>query len=227
NSGLSLPCLSSALMNRKYKKSLSFFVKRIYNKATTIGINRRNEMKEILEFNHKKQCGLWLILIGIVLIVAVICGGEFFVNPFVFLIGYYACFFGVNVNKKVREKLSQGDISKKQIKMIYFSIATLFILMFCIAGPFIPGWHWRQIWLGVLMATSIHFFLWFFVHGWSMVVLGIVCMVIVTMGYIFTGIPVSVICIADAMVKLICGIYLLFIAKPSKYIPNPELFMSI
>ncbi len=49
-------------------------------------------MKEILEFNHKKQCGLWLILIGIVLIVAVICGGEFFVNPFVFLIGYYACF---------------------------------------------------------------------------------------------------------------------------------------
>ena len=177
-------------------------------------------MKEILEFNHKKQCGLWLILIGIVLIVAVICGGEFFVNPFVFLIGYYACFFGVNVNKKVREKLSQGDISKKQIKIIYFSIATLFILMFCIAGPFIPGWHWRQIWLGVLMATSIHFFLWFFVHGWSMVVLGIVCMVIVTMGYIFPGIPVSVICIADAMVKLICGIYLLFIAKPSKYIPN-------
>ena len=177
-------------------------------------------MKEILEFNHKKQCGLWLILIGIVLIAAVICGGEFFVNPFVFLIGYYACFFGVNVNKKVREKLSQGDISKKQIKMIYFSIATLFILMFCIAGPFIPGWHWRQIWLGVLMATSIHFFLWFFVHGWSMVVLGIVCMVIVTMGYILPGIPVSVICIADAMVKLICGIYLLFIAKPSKYIPN-------
>ncbi len=53
-----------------------------------------------------------------------------------------------------------------------------------------------------------------------MVVLGIVCMVIVTMGYIFPGIPVSVICIADAMVKLICGIYLLYIAKPSKYIPN-------
>ena len=69
-------------------------------------------------------------------------------------------------------------------------------------------------------AASIHFFLWFFVHGGSMVVLGIVCMVIATMGYIFPGIPVSVICIADAMVKLICGIYLLYIAKPSKYIPN-------
>ena len=178
-------------------------------------------MKETLEFNHKKQCGLWLILIGIVLIIAVICGGKFFVNPFVFLIGYYVCFFGVNVNKKLRDKLSQGDISKKQIKMIYFSITALFILMFCIAGPFIPGWHWRQIWLSVLMATSIHFFLWFFVHGWSMVVLGIVCIVIATTGYMFPSIPVSIICIADAVVKLICGAYLLFIAKPSKFIPNP------
>lgn len=177
-------------------------------------------MKEILEFNHKKQCGLWLILISIVLIIAVIFGGKFLVNPFIFLAGYYICFFAVNVNKKVREKLSQGAISRKQIKMIYFSIIALFLLMFCIAGPFIPGWHWRYIWLGVLMATSIHFFLWFFVHGWSMVVLGIVCLIVAAVGYMFSAIPVSVICIADAAAKLICGAYLLFIAKPSKFIPN-------
>ncbi len=177
-------------------------------------------MKETLEFNHKKQCGLWLILIGIVLIIAVIFGGRFFVNPFVFLIGYYAGFFGVNVNKKVRERLAQGSISKKQIKLIYFSIAVLFILMFFIAGPFIPGWHWRQIWLGVFMATAIHFFLWFFIHGWSMVVLGTVCVVIATLGYIFSDIPVSVICIADATAKLICGAYLLFVAKPSRFVPK-------
>ncbi len=177
-------------------------------------------MKEPLEFNHKKQCGLWLILIGIVLIISVIFGGKFLVNPFLFLIGYYASFFAVNVNKKVREKLSQGSISKKQIRVIYLSIAALFILMLCIASPFIPGWHWRQIWLGVLMATAIHFFLWFFIHGWSMVALGIVCVVIAAMGYIFASLPISVICIADAAVKLICGAYLLFIAKPSKFVPK-------
>ena len=51
-------------------------------------------MKETLEFNHKKQCGLWLVLIGIVLIAAVACGGRFLVNPIVFLAGYYICFFG-------------------------------------------------------------------------------------------------------------------------------------
>lgn len=177
-------------------------------------------MKETFEFNHKKQCGLWLILVAIVLTAAVIFGGEFLVNPFVFLIGYYVSFFCVNINKKVREKLSQGSISKKQLKLIYFSIAALFLLMFCIAGPFIPGWHWRQIWLGVLLATAIHFFLWFFIHGWSMVVLGAVCVVITVMGYIFTDISMAVICIADATAKLFCGAYLLFAAKPSKFVPK-------
>ena len=62
-------------------------------------------MKEILEFNHKKQCGLWLILIGIVLIVAVICGGEFFVNPFVFLIGLL--FWSQRKHKSERKTFSR------------------------------------------------------------------------------------------------------------------------
>lgn len=177
-------------------------------------------MKEILEFNNKKQCGLWLMLIGVVLIVSAIWGGKFLVNPFIFLIGYYACFFGVNVNKKVRAKLSQGRISKFQIKMIYISIVALFLLMFCIAGPFIPGWHWRQIWLGVLLATAIHFLLWFIIHGWSMVALSAGCIVITVMGYAFPNIPICVICIADAIAKLICGIYMFFMSKPSKFVPK-------
>lgn len=177
-------------------------------------------MKETLEFNNKKQCGLWLMLIGVILIVSVLFGGKFLVNPFIFLIGYYACFFGVNVNKKVRASLSQGGISKFQIKMIYISIAALFLLMFCIAGPFIPGWHWRQIWLGVLLATAIHFLFWFIIHGWSMVVLSAVCIIITVMGYIFPNIPIGVICIMDAVAKLICGIYLFFMSKPSKFVPK-------
>ena len=173
-------------------------------------------MKEVLEFNHKKQCGLWLMLIGAVLIVSVVFGGSFLVNPFIFLFGYYACFFGVNVNKKLRNKLSQGGISKFQIKMIYISIAALFILMFAIAGPFIPGWHWRQIWLGVLLATAIHFLLWFFVHGWSMVILGVVCMIIAVVGYAFGDVSILWLYVADAVAKIICGAYLFFLSKPSK-----------
>ena len=177
-------------------------------------------MKETLEFNNKKQCGLWLMCIGVIIIVSVIFGGSFLVNPFIFLIGYYACFFSINVNKKLRAKLSQGSISKFQIKMIYVSIAALFLLMFCIAGPFIPGWHWRQIWLGVLLATAIHFLLWFIIHGWSMAVLSVVCIAISVVGYIFPDMPIFAVCIADAAAKLICGTYMFFISKPSKFVPK-------
>ncbi|WP_197029459.1 DUF6609 family protein [Butyrivibrio sp. AE3004] len=179
-------------------------------------------MKEMLEFNHKKQCGLWLILIGLVLIISAVFGGSFLVNPFVFLAGYYACFFGVNVNKKLRKKLSQGSISKLQIKVIYISIVALFILMFAIAGPFIPGWHWRHIWLGVLLATAIHFLLLFVVHGWSMIFLGIVCIIISIAGYASADIPLLWVVVSDAIVKMLFGVYLFFISKPTKFFGKPE-----
>ena len=141
-------------------------------------------------------------------------------NPFVFLIGYYACFFGVNMNKNIREKLSQGGISKFQIKMIWFSITVLFLLMFFIAGPFIPGRHWRQIWLGVLLATAIHFFLWAVIHGKSMIVLGVICSIIAAVGYIFGDIPIWAVCTADALAKMIFGIYMFRFSKPTKYVPK-------
>ena len=127
---------------------------------------------------------------------------------------YHSCYFRREI------PCEPVCVFNRLLCLFYFSIAALFLLMFCIAGPFIPGWHWRQIWLGVLMATSIHFFLWFFIHGWSMVVLGIVCIIIAATGYVFPAISVSVICIADAAAKLICGIYLLFFSRPSKFTPS-------
>ncbi|MBR4224359.1 MAG: hypothetical protein IKR73_06080 [Oscillospiraceae bacterium] len=174
-----------------------------------------NFEKTELEFGHKKQGGLWLLSIGIVLIAATIFGGKFLVHPIIFLAGYYAFFYIVNINRKVREKLSQGGISKFQIKIIYFSIAALFVLMFCIAGPFIPLWDWRMIWLGVMLATGLHFLLWYPVHGKSMVILGIICSLIAVCGYV-TDLPYAVFGYADAAAKIVCGVYMLFFSKPSK-----------
>ena len=168
-----------------------------------------------LEFYNKKQCGLWLILVGIVLVVSNIFGGDFYINPIIFLVGYYICFFCVNVNKKVRKKLSQGPISKFQIQMIYVSLFMLFILMFCIAGPFIPSWNWRLIWLGVFLATAIHFVPWMIIHGWSMLTLSIVDICICVIGYIYPDLSINIIGYVDAITKIIWGIYLFFISKPS------------
>lgn len=168
-----------------------------------------------LEFNNKRSCGLWLTLVGAVLVISMIFGGSFMVNPFIFLLGYYVSFYIANINKRVRSSLSQGPASKFQIKMIFASIVALFVLMFCIAGPFIPSMNWRMIWLGVSLATGIHFFGFYFVHGKSMLFLGLICTALAVCGYLsasYTGIFL----LADAIVKLLFGICLLVFAKPSK-----------
>ena len=48
--------------------------------------------------------------------------------------------------------------------------------------------------------------------------LGLICAINVFVGYIFTNIPLEVIAYIDAAIKLIFGIYLLFLSKPSKQI---------
>lgn len=168
-----------------------------------------------LEFNNKRSCGLWLTLVGVVLLISMVFGGSFIVNPVIFLLGYYVSFYIANINKKVRKALSQGPASKFQIKMIFASIASLFVLMFGIAGPFIPSMNWRMIWLGVTLATGIHFFGFYFVHGKSMVALGIICTALAVCGYVMAPYT-SVFLLADAAVKLLFGVYLLVFGKPSR-----------
>lgn len=176
------------------------------------------EMISKLEFNNKRSCGLWLTLVGVVIIASLAFGGHFIVNPFIFLAGYYLSFFLANVNHKVRTKLSDGTASPFQIKIIYFGIALLFILMFLIAGPFIPSWNWRMIWLGVSLATGIHFLIFYFVHGRSMIVLGASCIAIAVSGYALAFVPAVLFLTADALIKFGFGIWMLFFSKPTRVI---------
>ena len=169
-----------------------------------------------LEFNNKRSCGLWLTLVGVVIIASLAFGGHFIVNPFIFLAGYYLSFFLANVNHKVRAKLSDGTASPFQIKIIYFGIALLFILMFLIAGPFIPSWNWKMIWLGVNLATGIHFLIFYFVHGRSMIVLGASCIAIAVSGYALAFVPAVLFLTADALIKFGFGIWMLFFSKPTR-----------
>lgn len=174
-----------------------------------------NTDKKVLEFNNKRSCGLWLILVGAVLGISLIFGGKFLINPIVFLIGYYVSFYIANINRKVRAKLSEGKASKFQIQMIYVSIAFMFIMMFCIAGPFIPPMNWRMIWLGVNLATALHFSGFYFVHGKSMIFLGLLCGAFAVCGYVFPALTL-IFLIADALTKLLFGVWLLMFSKPSK-----------
>lgn len=171
---------------------------------------------EKLEFNYKRACGLWLILVAAVILAATFVGGKQIINMQVFCIGYIVSFFSVNMNKKVLNKLSDGSSSEFQRKVSLYAIILLLVLMSLLGGPFFADENWRLIWLGALMATAIHFFMYYFVHGKSMIHLGTVCSLNILAGYIFSGVPVTVIAYIDAAIKLIFGIYLLFFSKPSK-----------
>lgn len=133
-----------------------------------------------------------------------------------FLCKKVVAFFSINMNKKLLNKLSNGTSSKFQNKVSLYAIILLFILMFLLGGPFFETKNWRLIWLGALMATALHFFPYYFVHGKSMIYLGAVCTLNILAGYIFSGVPVTVIAYIDVAIKLIFGIYLLFFSKPSK-----------
>ncbi|WP_313960938.1 DUF6609 family protein [uncultured Parvimonas sp.] len=172
--------------------------------------------EEKLEFNHKKSCGLWLIVVGLVIALATLIGGKQIINMQVFSFGYIISFLSINMNKKLINKLSTGNSTKFQNKVSLYSVILLFILMFLLGGPFFATENWRLIWLGALMATAIHFFPFYFVHGKSMILLGIVCSINIVIGYIYSDMSLSIIAYIDALIKLLFGLYLFFLSKPSK-----------
>ena len=54
---------------------------------------------EKLEFNYKRACGLWLIVVAAVIAIATLVGGNQIINMQVFSIGYVISFFSINMNK--------------------------------------------------------------------------------------------------------------------------------
>ena len=172
--------------------------------------------EEKLEFNHKKSCGLWLIVVSLVIALATLIGGKQIINMQVFSFGYIISFLSINMNKKLINKLSTGNSTKFQNKVSLYSVILLFILMFLLGGPFFATENWRLIWLGALMATAIHFFPFYFVHGKSMILLGIVCSINIAIGYIYSDMSLSIVAYIDALIKLLFGLYLFFLSKPSK-----------
>ena len=171
---------------------------------------------EKLEFNYKRACGLWLIVVALIISVATLIGGKQIINMQVFSFGYVISFFSINMNKKVLNRLSSGSSNEFQNKVASYAIILLFILMFLLGGPFFATENWRLIWLGALMATALHFFPYYFIHGKSMIYLGLICAINIFVGYFFTNIPLEVIAYIDSVIKFVFGIYLLFLSKPSK-----------
>ncbi len=173
------------------------------------------DKNEILEFNDKRCCGLWLMIIGCVIGVAAAFGGDTMIHPVIFIAGYALGIYIAIVNKTVQAKLSRGPSSPFQNRMANAGLISLFALMFLIGGPFFPSMNWRMIWLGALLATGLHFFVFYFVHGKSMICLAALCSLISAAGMFFGEIPFLWIALADGAVKAAFGAYLFFFSKPT------------
>ena len=60
---------------------------------------------EKLEFNYKRACGLWLIVVAVIISLATLIGGKQIINMQVFCIGYVISFFSQGNFKKVHQKM--------------------------------------------------------------------------------------------------------------------------
>ena len=174
------------------------------------------DKNEKLAFNFKKACGLWLMAVASVIAVATLIGGKQIINMQVFSMGYIASFFAINQNKTLLNKLSRGSSSPFQKKVALYAVILLFVLMAILGGPFFATENWRLIWLGALMATALHFFPFYFVHGKSMIYLALVCAANIAVGYLFPNISMVVIAYVDAAIKFAFGAYLYFLSRPSQ-----------
>lgn len=170
---------------------------------------------KIREYNDKRCCGMWFIIIGIVIIISAIFGGEQKIHSIIFTVGFVIGFYISAINKKVTAKLSWGKSSKFQNNVAVFSIAFLFPLMFVLAGPFFPTQNWRMIWLGTFLAVGLHFFPFYFVHGISMIGIAVLCSANAMIGMLIPTIPFIMLAFVDGFIKIAFGIYLLFFSKPT------------
>jgi len=175
------------------------------------------DRNEVLAYNDKRCCGLWFLIIGIVIIISTIFGGEKKLNPIIFTVGYMFGLYISTINKKITLKLSYGALSKFQNNIVSFSIGILFPLMFILSGPFFPSQNWRMVWLGTFIAVGLHFFPFYFVHGRAMIAIGILGIINALLGILLNSVSFSVFAFNDGVIKMVFGIYLLFFSKSTSY----------
>lgn len=153
--------------------------------------------------------GIWLVLIGTVVVLATLVGGRYELNPFIFMVGYGISLYITEFNSFVKNKyILNGKLNTLQKKMAKYGDISLFPLMFVLGGSFIPSGDWRMVWLGTLLATGIHFLMFIPVHGPVMTYLSLICTILAITGIIFKEIPFMTIGFIDGILKIIVGLYL-------------------
>lgn len=169
-----------------------------------------------LVFGNKKLVGLWLIIVGVVIAIATLLGGEKLINQFIFATGYGCGFYLTIVNLSLYERYSEKAMSSFQQKVSRIGIISLFILMFLLGGPYFKIYNWRMIWLGAFLATGLHLYIFYFVHGKPMLLIGTVLTLIAGSGYLIPSISFQIISYTFAVAEILFGLYMFMFSKCTK-----------
>jgi hypothetical protein len=169
---------------------------------------------EPLHFLNQRLCGLWLIWIGMVIMLAALFGGAFLIHPLIFGLGYVGGMALIFGTPAVERRLSYGPETRFQANMGRLAIVLMFVLMTLIAGRAFATLDYRTIWLGALLATALHFIPFAFVHGPAMLWLALPLTLIALAGFALPELPLLVIALLDGGVKLSFGIALLRSGRP-------------
>jgi hypothetical protein len=173
---------------------------------------------ENLRFLNKRLCGMWLIWIGFIIILSIIVGGKYYLNPIIFGVGYSIGMLIIFRSKTIKKVFSYGLPSKFQIKMIRVSIMLMLLLIFLFSGRYFDTSDYRRIGLGVLLAIAIHFIPFSFVHGKLLLYLSIASIINILIGMLNLNISFYYLAIIDGILKIIFGVMLLMSKKPQEII---------
>lgn len=170
-------------------------------------------MKEVRRITgqQRRGMGLWLLIMGILFGAAAGFGKENTVNVAILGYGFVISFFLVFLNRKLMSRLVQGELDEVQHKIMDYSIAFLFLLMFFLISPFFSMIPAPFGWALVLALMGIHDLILSVVHGKIMFVLGGVVLLEALMLCIFRGLSIQIYLYVYA--AILCGFGIFLLAK--------------
>jgi hypothetical protein len=156
--------------------------------------------------------GLFVGLVGVVVLVSSIFGGHHLISAPLFFVGFGLAIGGVLFNVSLRAKLASGELSPKQRNVLRGALILEAALIIG-ASVLVGGNNERLYWLLILLAVAIHFLPLVAVHGPLMGALGVLCTINALVGLLFPQVPFLVTAIADGLLKIVFG-SLMLVGRP-------------
>lgn len=160
-----------------------------------------------LRYVSQRLCGLWLMYIGVIVMLAVWFSGSDLLNVVLLGIGYVIGYVLIFMLPYASRRLVSGKSDRFQD--IWDNISLGFMVIGCTLVGMLVGFDdVRLAWLLIFLVVGIHFIGFYFSQGMSMVVLGVSTIVLIVIGLLFSELPFGFVMVLDGLLKFGFGVYL-------------------